>query len=148
MEYKPKLGSFLALYGISFLSGGLGVPIFLIWALFFDGSWIGFFISLLVLFVAMFILDRIHKSIIPPIPRLSLLMIDFPSGLIGWMWFITLGNTIFHFGKALFFEGSWWVWLGTLFLSGFMKAVTRQANAQNATEREIFLTDLGKDYSD
>ena len=139
MKEKLKVRGFLVFYVIGMVSGGLCLPVFLIWPLFFDGQWIGFFISLVVLLVAMSIAERIHKSIAPPVLKLSNLMIDCPHGVIGWMWFVTLGNTLFHFGKALFFDGSWSVWLGSLVLSGFVKAALRQAVAQDNLDRKNFL---------
>ena len=75
-------------------------------------------------------------------------MIDLPHGIIGWMWFLSLGNTIFHFGKALFSQGSWWVWVGSLVLSAFLKAVSRQAIAQDQHDKEKFLRDLIPEHPD
>lgn len=139
MNEKLKARSFLVFFWIAMVAGGLCLPVFLIWPLFFDGQWIGFFISLVVLLLAVYIAERINESFTPLILKQSLLMIDFPHGYIGWMWFVTLGNAFFHFGKALFYEGSWWVWLGSSALAGFVKAALRRAIAQDDRDREEFL---------
>lgn len=122
-----KVGLWLIFYVAFWIIGGFGVPGFLMWPLFFDGPWYPIFISLIALFIGGFFFDLCFKSIQPPIPKISLLMAKAPSAIIGWMWIVALSNTIFHFGKALFYDGSWAAFIGALCLSVFFKMVTKEA---------------------
>jgi len=56
-----------------------GVPIFLMWPLFFDGSWYPFFISLLVLGIILPLADRYLKLIKHTKPRAAFLWAEYPS---------------------------------------------------------------------
>jgi len=150
MESKQylKTGLWLFFYVAIWITGGFGLPVLLIWALFFDGSWYPFFISLFALFIELFLIDLCIKSIQPPIPKIALLMADQPSSMISWMWIVALLNMIFHLGKALFYDGSWWAFIGALCLSGFLKAVARNAMQQDAGFKAQILDEFEGEPSD
>lgn len=147
-KQKVILWLWLFLYASIGITGGIGVPVLLIWPLFFDGPWYPFFISLFALVVELLLIDPCFKSIQPPIPKISLLMAEQPSNTISWMWGMALINTFFFFGKALFYDGSWWTFLGALCLSAFLKAVSRSALRQDRLLQGQILTEFEGESTD